>query len=64
MRIGYRLCGSCNPMYSTGALLKKIIAADSENEYVFFDEGGYDALLTISGCRSDCTVVPEGCVVP
>ena len=40
MKIGYRMCGSCNPKFSTGALLRRLKAADRSNEYVFFEEGG------------------------
>lgn len=60
MKVGYRMCGSCNPKFGTGALLRKLIEADSSNEYVFFEEGGYEKLLLISGCVSDCTTRPGG----
>ena len=60
MKIGYSMCGSCNPKISTGALLRRLKAADRSNEYVFFEEGGYEKLLLISGCASDCTTRPPG----
>ena len=54
------MCGSCNPWFGTGALLRKLKAADSENKYVFFEEGGFEKLLLISGCTSDCVIRPPG----
>ena len=59
MKIGYRFCGSCNPHIETGALLRALRAADSENEYVYWEDGGYDKLLIISGCPRDCTTRPD-----
>ena len=59
MKIGYRFCGSCNPYIETGDLLRRLMAADPENEYVYWEEGGYDKLLTISGCVRDCTTRPD-----
>lgn len=59
MTIGYRFCGSCNPHIDTAGLLNRLQKANPENRYVYWEEGGFDTLLIISGCPRDCTTRPS-----
>ena len=59
MKIGYRFCGSCNPVINTAQVLGAIRDREKENEYVHWEQGGYDLLMIVSGCRRGCTALPE-----
>lgn len=58
MTVGYRFCGSCNPHINTAGLLKRLQKVDTKNRYVYWEQGGFDTLLIISGCPRDCTTRP------
>lgn len=60
MTVGYRFCGSCNPFIDTGRLFERLCTADPSKRYVYWEDGGYDRLLIISGCPRDCTSRPQG----
>jgi dissimilatory sulfite reductase (desulfoviridin) alpha/beta subunit len=59
-RVGYRLCGSCNPYIDTREALSRIEGALPGVSLVYWEEGSFDTLLIISGCPRDCATRPEG----
>jgi len=58
LKIGVKFCGSCNPHYDTGALLRKIMAEVPEAIWLPADSPEKELLLVISGCEVDCATRP------
>jgi hypothetical protein len=59
LRVGLKFCGNCNPLLDIHALLQALKTNLSEASFVSFaDEGGYDVLLVLSSCPSDCATRP------
>ncbi len=50
-----KFCGGCGPAYERVAYLNKIkAAAGSRIRWVLLQEGGYEAILLLSGCPRAC----------
>jgi len=62
-KVGFKLCGNCNPLLQTSRFykaLKEII--DNLDGFVITskDDPNLDVLIVISGCPVDCAERPEG----
>jgi hypothetical protein len=59
-RIGLKYCGGCNPSYDRVEYVQAIQkAAGDRIEWVSLDEGGFAALLLVSGCDKQCVEMAE-----
>ncbi len=57
--IGYKFCGNCNPYKDTRQLLADLKKElNEEAEFVFWRDSGFDVLLILSGCLTDCAERP------
>lgn len=59
-RIGLKYCGGCNPSYDRVEYVRQIqMAAGNRVEWVSLEEGGFSALLLVSGCDKQCAEMAE-----
>jgi len=59
-RIGLKYCGGCNPSYDRVEYVREIQkAAGGRVDWVSLDEGGFCALLLVSGCDKQCAEMAE-----
>jgi len=53
--VAVKFCGGCDPSYDRGEYFERIRSvARGLIDFVSLDEGGYEAVLIISGCQTDC----------
>lgn len=55
IKVAVKFCGGCDPAYERVAYLSKIkAAAGSGFRWVLLREGGFEAILLLSGCPRAC----------
>lgn len=63
IRVGFIICGNCNPQVQTGEFYRTIktkVKADGKFTITSKDEPNLDYLIVISGCPIDCAEKPDG----
>lgn len=56
MKVGFKYCGGCNPIYNRKDFLKKLIDKHGDVHFTIAEENiFYDIVLIINGCLRACT---------
>lgn len=62
-KIGFKLCGNCNPQIDAKSVIERVkrqVEQEELLEIVSKEDPGLEVLVVISGCPVDCAERPRG----